>query len=70
MNRLDAAMNGKFKVSMRGSFHTYELHDADGKEIFDLNKACEEAEWQFPRDWSEVFNGDVGTSRNEYLDLD
>lgn len=63
-------MSGKFRVSMRGSFHTYELYDASGKEIFDLNTACEEAERQFPREWSDVFNGDVGASRNEYLDLD
>ena len=49
-------------------FHSMTLYDRLGKEVFNLSEAAEVAEATFGEDWKEVFNGEVGVSRKEYLE--
>jgi hypothetical protein len=55
----------KFKVRLRGAFHSFELYDAAGREVFELAAAIAEAERQYGPDWTEVYNGEEGASREE-----
>jgi len=51
---------------LTGEFHSFRLYDHDGRECFTLAEACKAAELVYGSDWSEVFNGDQGTDRDEW----
>lgn len=58
-----------FSVQLSGSFYTFNLYDANGREITDMSAAADFAESEFGTDWNEVFNGHEGIERDEYLRL-
>lgn len=58
----------KFKVELAGSFYTYELYDSKGREIFELDKAIEAAEWQYAGVWNSVYNGNEAADNPELAD--
>jgi hypothetical protein len=58
----------RFDVRFNGVFYSYALLDRQGREVHALSEACDLAESMCGSDWSEVYNGDAGTSRDEYLD--
>lgn len=55
-----------FNVRIQGAFYHNHLYGERGEEIFDLDAACAAADRQFP-DWVEVFNGQEGVTREEWL---
>lgn len=55
----------KFKVKLVGAFHSNELYDDRGREIFHLADAVKAAEAQFGAEWEEVYNGEEGMVREE-----
>jgi len=56
----------KFRVELLGNFHTFELYNARGAEIFDLLEAIECAEEQFGPEWACVYNGQQAMTRSAY----
>lgn len=53
--------NKKFMIHFEGSVYSNELYcNEKGSYIFDLQKAIEEAETQFPKEKFEVYNGVEG----------
>lgn len=56
-----------FQIELRNYFYTLELYDSMGREVFDLQTACEAAEEQYGADWQSVFNGHESMSREDYL---
>ena len=57
----------KFSVEVAGSFHTYCLYDARGREVTELYAAAETAESQYGEDWNSVFNGREAIDRDDYI---
>jgi hypothetical protein len=57
----------KFRVEIAGSFYTYELYDAKGREIHNCREAAEFAESEYGCDWQLVYGGDEAMDRAEYL---
>jgi hypothetical protein len=58
-----------FSVLLSGSFHSFNLYDAHGREITEMMAAADFAESEFGADWAEVFNGSEGIDRDEYTQL-
>lgn len=56
-----------FSVELYGYFFTGKLYDKRGREIFELDRACEEAEELYGSDWSAVFNGEGGIHRDTWI---
>lgn len=55
-----------FSVRIVGSFYSYPLYDKRGREIRSLPEAIETAEEMYGDEWLEVFNGERGTSRDDW----
>jgi hypothetical protein len=56
--------NFKIKVGL-GAFYSAELLDSEGKPVTTLERAVAVAQESHPNDWREVYNGNVGISREE-----
>lgn len=56
----------KFRVELKDYFHTLELYDSKGREIFDIDSAAEAAEEQYGSGWASVFNGQEAATREDY----
>lgn len=52
-----------FSVELAGSFYTFKLLDAAGREITNATEAADFAESEFGTDWQSVFNGDEAIER-------
>lgn len=48
-----------FHVELNSCFHTYELYDSEGRQIFNLQDAIDVANKQFGDSWVSVFNGQI-----------
>lgn len=49
-----------FSVQIAGSFHTLELLDSNGRQVFNLADAVEAANETYGNHWIAVYNGEVG----------
>lgn len=58
----------RFKITVAGIFHSFEIYTSNGRHIFDSRIAAERAEEIYGNEWCEVFNGTDGISRDEYLE--
>ncbi len=56
-----------FLVRLSGSFYSFDMYDADGRELTDMSSAADYAESEFGTDWTEVYNGSEGIDRDEYI---
>lgn len=54
-----------FHITFPGAFHSGELYDKQGRPVHTLEAAVNAAEEVHGEDWSEVYNGTVGISREE-----
>jgi len=61
-------MKRRFSVRLIGGFYTFELDDDKGREVFEIEEACLSAEEQFPGEWAELWDGDKGISRDNYIE--
>lgn len=52
-----------FRFTLVGSFHSYELYDRRGREVFNLDEAVEAAEELYGDEWVEVYNGESAAAR-------
>lgn len=57
-----------FRVELEGVFHTGELYDKRGRQVFELERACEVADELYGRDWSAVYNGEEGIDRDAWIE--
>jgi len=57
----------KFSFEFVGAFYTSTLYDDMGREVTELYAAAETAERMYGEDWSSVFNGNEGITRDEYI---
>jgi hypothetical protein len=62
-------MKRPFKVRTVGSFYSYELLDERGCEVYSLEKAADIAEKVYEFSWQEVYNGEEGIDREDWLHL-
>lgn len=53
-----------YRIHFQHGFHSLELYDAKGREIYDVGTAVEEATRQFPNESWEVYNGEEAKSHN------
>jgi hypothetical protein len=52
-------LSKRFKVGFHRRFYVSVLYDNDGREIYDLDRAIEQAKLKFPGRLCEVFNDEV-----------
>jgi hypothetical protein len=60
------AMPHKFRAELKGYFHTVEIYDSRGREVFDLEAAAQAAEQSYGADWASVFNGSEAITREDW----
>lgn len=56
-----------FRVCFERTFHSSELYDQAGREVYDLGDACRVAEELYGESWKEVYNGQFGLGRDEWV---
>lgn len=56
-----------FKVQLKGSTEFIELRNSKGREVYSLLFAAKAAERQFGENWAAVYNGEEGSTREDYL---
>jgi len=61
-------MQKPFSVCLVGSFHSLEILDSRGREVYDMNEAIDVVESQYNDEWKEIYNGIEGISREEWLE--
>ncbi len=55
-------MNNKFMIHFAGAVYSNELYSREGKHIYELTEAIQEAEELYPDDEYEIYNGNEGYS--------
>lgn len=56
-----------FRVELAGSFHTAELYDSNGSEVYDIDDAASCAECEYGDEWVSVFNGNESWDREAWI---
>ena len=57
-----------FSVELVGSFYTHKLYDEKGREVFNLQDACQAAEREYGDGWAIVYNGEQALTRDSVPD--